>query len=267
MSGGFPLGPDLCNGQSVGANTAASAGTGIPYTTANTKGAFVQLIASTTADAVWMLVNPVWGGAGFSNVFDIAVGAAGSEVVIAPNLIVAFSVSTGYLFPVCIPAGTRISARAQGNTGNRTPLVSVVLFDGALTQMEGAAGVDSIGFQLASSQGTAITASGTANTKGSYSQLIASTARDYMGFIVAVDWNQTNFVSCNFLFDVAIGGAGAEQVIAPNIYFLNVNSNIPQMGPFGPLWINIPAGTRIAARSQASTISASFGLTLYGIYQ
>ena len=86
--------------------------------------------------------------------------------------------------------------------------------------------------------GSTIDAGGTANTKGSYTQMVASTSRDYCALAWCMDsLNVTPANTANFLVDVAIGGAGSEQVIVSNLFAQHV------------------AGTQ------------TFGATLYGVYK
>jgi hypothetical protein len=273
MGGGFPLGLELCNGKALVDTTISNGVLVNPSASANTKGAFTQLIASTAADACWMVVQ-------VQNVIsryavDIAVGAAASEVVIANNL---FSQSGGttrnvshYIFPCAIPAGTRVSARSQTQTASDSNhfWCGVALFDGSFTQIEGAAGVDALGFAAGSTGLTTVTSNASANTKGTYSQLIASTAVDYMGLILALDnQNGSGVTSASYLIDIAVGAGGAEQVIVPNIvlnYALTATVFFP--GSAGPYFVPIPAGTRVAVRCQDNVGGLLINLGTYGIYQ
>lgn len=194
----------------------------------------------------------------------IAVGAAASEVDIVPDIQLSYnggnSASTTILMPIQIPAGTRISARARGGD---TYIVQVILFEGGFASAEGGAGADLIGASLATP--TTIT-TGLANTKGSYSQLVASSAKDYIGFVLCVD-NAANsgMPAFSFLIDIAIGGAGSEQAIVPNFYFDPSGMDDVTLAFYFP--INIPSGTRIAARAQASGASKTLGISLLGVYQ
>ena len=279
MPGGYTDAWELCNGTAMGA--LAGGGTTsqtITAGSANVKGSWAQLIASTASDVCWVAVNIVYPAAGgLSMAVDIGIGSAGNEVAIINNIIASnFNVpnAENFSFPLSIPAGTRVSARCQSGTGSDACYVSVTGFDGGFRQAEGAAGVDSIGFVSASTLGTLITVAATLGVKGSYSQLSASTPRDYIGYFGSLDpqsggnsilghWGYNDF-------DISIGAAGSEVVIDPDISFGNPN-NFMFVGltgiPFRP--IPIPAGTRIAARGQcsdSSTVNTTFGLTLYGVY-
>jgi hypothetical protein len=271
MPGGFPLGLEICNGVDVGTTTATSLGSAVTSGAANAYGSFTQLIASTASDACWMNIAVVGGRNASSNqaVIQIAVGAAGSEKVIVHDLPVGCHVADNTVvagFPITIPSGSRISAGAQTINISDGPFsVNAVLFDGSFTQIEGFSGVDSIGFVSASTQGTTIT-SGAANTKGSYSQLTASTTKDYSGLFFAADALNTSAGNAVALIDIAIGGSGSEQVIAPNMLMGRAD------GIWTPLFsslifVPIPSGTRVAARIQSDVASNTLGLTVFGMYQ
>lgn len=278
MPGGFPIGQEICNGQYASAIQTGSTGILVASSaTINTKGSWVQLIASTSYDACAVLVslNGFPGTHTCTWLVDIGIGASGSEQVIVSNLMLQ-SVGAGagvaqVFFPLAIPAGTRISARSQSTAASNSVAVDVDLFDGAFTQMEGAAGVDAIGVSTSTSLGTALTA-GAANTKGSYAQLTAATSRDYIGFFGIIDLQNSTAANQDcWLFDIAIGASGSEQVIIPNIDLsaLTVSgfpaTYFPVTIPFFP--IPIPSGTRIAARTQSGVGSNTFGLSLYGVYK
>lgn len=138
-------------GVTVFSDTFASAGTGGPidtygfisttnYGTAvnpgatpNTKGAYSQITASTTADLAGLSLfldaqGTTTGSTGsITWLVDIAVGASGSEVVVLPNLFVLGASGVGFstiyapqvpYLPLQIPAASRISMRAACTTAN-----------------------------------------------------------------------------------------------------------------------------------------------------
>ena len=93
-----------------------------------------------------------------------------------------------------------------------------------------------------SDSGTAITG-GAANTKGVYSQLMASTTFDAAAIMLDVN---TNFGDTNYLLDIAVGAAASEQIIFPNLALaFNVGMAESILIP-----IAIPAGSRLSARCQ-----------------
>lgn len=267
MSGGFPCGPELCNANDAGSDTANSRGTAV--TCGNSAyGSYVQLVASTPADTSMMLVQLTINGSvdtGNQVKVKIAVGAAAAEKDIVLDIICHESAGAwggiSVFLPIAIPAGTRLSAAAYETSHTDSVYVSVILFDSAYSQMEGGAGAFSIG--VTNAVGVTVT-TGVANTKGSYAQVTASLSNDIMGFVIVKDGAPANG---NYLLDIAIGAAASEQVIIPNLLFSGVSGGVAvnAIGMFFP--VPIPQGTRIAARAQSNNATQSINISLIGVYQ
>ena len=107
---------------------------------------------------------------------------------------------------------------------------------------------------------TGLTPSSTANTKGSYSQLVTSTTYDidFLEIVLCADYT----AACGILVDIAIGSSGNETVIVSNLDVSLGNSNVVTQTYAFP--ISIPAGTRISARVQSSV--GSISTNLVGVY-
>lgn len=271
MPGGFPLGLEICNAQDIGASLSTG---GVSVTGGNAVvGSWTQVIASTTYDIDWLEV--FWfptQNSSARQAFDIGVGGSGNEVMVAQQLMAYSNTNRStvahYSFPLSIPSGTRIAARSANSAAADASNIKINGYSGAFTMMEGVAGIDSIGFVLGAGgtgvHGTTLTAGGSAATKGAYSQLVATTSRDYMGLLAAVD---TSSVNDWYLFDVAIGGSGSEVIVLPDLAS-SVFSVAATPQTFGPYFYPIPSGTRVAARvASVNNASATINLTLYGIYQ
>jgi hypothetical protein len=281
MPGGLPTGLEVANAQS-GANTAGSNGKQLTVSAANTKGSFVSMITSLAADCCWMVVDIVYfnfNTGGVNCAVDVAVGpTSGAAIVIAPNLVASPNMGAGsiqrlsYSFPIQIPASSQIWARAQTRTGsaaNDNIFVNVQTFDGAFTQMEGCAGVDAIGFNTATTLGTAVAPSATTNTKGSFVSLVASAARDYQGFMLGFD-NQgstTTGIFPTWLGDIARGPSGSQQVILPNFGFQSQDTHTMMPGNYPYIPLPIKAGDAVWARTQWALNQNTPGITLYGVYK
>lgn len=108
-----------------GALTAASAGTDMALPAAvNTKGAWTEIAATTSAPIRWLVplvvgnsTDTAW-VANHRGLIDIGVGGSGAEQVIVPNIgFGAFNNEAILHFPVTVPvrvpAGTRLTARYQ----------------------------------------------------------------------------------------------------------------------------------------------------------
>jgi len=250
---------------------------------ADTKGSYVELVASTPFDASGMLVavgpQPAanWGNEGL---IDIAVGAATEEVLI-PNLVESGSFWSGshntgqggyHYFPVAIPAGTRIAARWQSNVANAPTAVVVYLFQGGNLFGPGFQRVEACGVQPGTnSLASEIDPGGTANAKGAVKELIASTAFDYHALHIAfTSLGQATASSKTWLVDLQIG-ASTEQVIIPNLFFGSGTGGVfghgyPVLAVTVPFYI--PQGTRISAKCQSNDNTSGtrkIGLAVYGI--
>lgn len=260
MPGGFPMGFEICGVQDVGTVTGSTDGTTITAAgTTNTKGSWSQLVAATTTDIVYAMIELTsTQGASRQFLVDIGVGGSGSEQPICTNLFLNVRSSGRYYVkypvPLSIPAASRVSARCQCSAANLTCTAKITGWDGAFPSLEGAAGVDMVGISTSSSAGTSITPSASANAKGLFSsgQLIASTARDYMGFVPHISGGTTADI---YLVDFGIGGSGSEQVILSNLHA--PGDSAPQLCTYGFFPIPIPAGSRLSARNQASAASGA----------
>jgi hypothetical protein len=273
MAGGFPFGREIINAQNCG-QLAGSNCLGvnvISASSANVKSSFVTIIASTGFDFDEILIEIGWQPTGYSAALvDIAIGAAGAEYIIIPNLLINVQnggQAIGITLPMKIPAGSRISARTQCTTASSNIYINVIGFDSAFTNMEGVAGYDMLGASLATSIGTAVTPNSNGTTKGSFSQITAATPREYIGFTYQVDNQNTSNIGNNsyYAFDIAFGASGSELIVLPNVSLV-----VPQ-GGFQPCYqfisMPIPTGTRISARAQGQFGSSPvIGVTVYGAF-
>lgn len=110
----------------------------------------------------------------------------------------------------------------------------------------------------ASSVGTTVAASASANTLGSWVQLTASSPVDCVGMLIAV--NGFEAVARSGAIDIGVGGSGSEVVIASKLLMNSVNADYVTATVIY-LPIAIPAGTRISARCQCSDTSDSVSIS------
>lgn len=112
---------------------------------------------------------------------------------------------------------------------------------------------------LANSTTLFLTASASTNTKGSYTELITTTSFDANGLFITLRRGNLNG---DALIDIAIGGSGSEQVVIPNLGFA---CQVLRYGTSFFIPFYIPAGSRISARMQATTGSATVGIQVVPI--
>lgn len=242
-----------------------SAGTA-SHGTANGKGAYVQLIASTGfAYSAFSVQLTGEGGGGQCYLVDIAIGAAGSEQVIVSNILLDTTRAIGMndiniTLPIAIAAGSRISARCQEPGGAGTRNVGVVLSGRSGGVNYGPASVGAAttyGAVTASTNGTLIDQGASANAWGAWTQMSASTAV-YHNMLIAVmgtDQQAANFGG-TYLFQIGIGAAASEVAIAQFRSSTNTNGTRMQNNSY---YTNtqIPPGTRLSMRAQCTLAAAS----------
>jgi hypothetical protein len=237
---------------------------------AHTKGAWTQLVASTSGNAsvIYLSLSNFLNGGDSSMLLDIGIGASGSETVLIGNIAcggahqgVNMSIGT-YSFhfeiPIKIPSGSRISARSQCISASKTVRAGFTLFNvGDYDQAP--TSVDSIGVNTATSEGTNFVANNT------YVELTAATSRAYRAVVLIPNVSGSEVGSLSATFTVATGASGSEVEIGNRLAVYNnaefvcceQNMLIPQ---------NIPSGTRLSVKANGlSGTIANYGASLIGI--
>jgi len=234
---------------------------------AHTKGSWTEVIASTSGRAVSLTLS-IFYAAG-DGLVDIGVGAAASETVLIPDIMVGtagFRAPNPQTFFCNIPKGTRISARWQATGASTTlPLGITICYGAPAPQQFGSLSYpikstisfESAGAVSATSQGTVITASASTNTKGSWTELISSTSRKT--FAVVINLRRPGGTDHRYLFDIGTGVADSEVVLIGNLGQEASTTNWMTVWHFP---ITIPPGTRIAARTQSHVASSAIKLAM-----
>lgn len=248
---------------SVGVTVTASA-------TPHAKGAWVDLITAAAntrgGDLLSLLFSDTFITATDTSVaVDLAIGDAGSEVVIVEGVLAGYAAtqagaSTGgggrtNMFACYVPPGVRIAARCQSLIVSDTVVVTAHLMGGSPWGDPNLARGkwETYGFNATTTKGVAPVA-GSANVKGSWLEVVASTTRDHRRFWVSAHGLDAIIVAGSIFLDVGVGAAASEIVIVPDIGF-SVTSIEAVSGPFPPylpLLRPVPAGSRIAVRTQSA---------------
>lgn len=249
-----------------GENTSNSAGTSVTASgSTNTKGSWSNLGSTTSfayegftlyqsrpSNAASILTDiGIDDGAGNINILLPDFAFAGQKLVNEHN--------THMYIPVHVPAGSQLVARCQASVASTIAYTKITGhsknpggfpgFSRAIKLFTGGSG----------SRGDAVDPGGSAHTKGSWTQLVASTSDDIKALCFVVGYNNdlnraATGVAC---IDIGIGGAGSEQVILTNFQVgWGVTYDCPIDQFFQPMSCNIPAGTRVAARCQSNITTA-----------
>lgn len=235
--------------------------------TANVKGAFAEVTASTPQDFDSLIIH-IASFANYNALWDIAVGGAGSEVVVVPNLLVGGFAAMTFTLPIQVPAGSRISTRGASASGTTSAYVTVIGVTGGLWNTPSGGYIDDLGTTLASSRGILLDGGATINTyPATWTTINASTTRDIAALAMLVQGNANAGPSSTlWRLQVGVGAASSEVILHETSFTVNTLSS---MTPHS-FWLpsDIPAGSRVAARVRSSTNDATdrvINFNLYGL--
>ena len=175
--------------------------------TPNTKGSVSEIIASTSVEAAGLIVYLSSIGNGSRILFDILIGASGSEKVLVENIHFSGGRSaiagTCLYFPISVPEGSRLSGRSQSSVVSDTCRVNLALLSASFAPSSPLNSVLTYGAVTSDSGGTSIDPGGTANTKGSWVELSASVTDDILALAMSLG-NDANAIAatCNWSFDI-----------------------------------------------------------------
>lgn len=216
----------------------------------------VELVASTSEDwcGFWAFTTQ---GTSVGSLWKLYVGGSGSESefveFVGSN---AETEPLNLFIPIQVPAGSRVSAAKADSDGfGAATRIHLTPVRGATTNP-----LVSRGTLIGATAGalTDVDAGASANTKGSWVQLVASSARDAKGFTLVGWGDSSNDSNVRYHVDVGVGAAASEQIILADVAFAAEGYRVGLKGsPVGPFWTPIPAGSRIALRCQCSSATAA----------
>jgi hypothetical protein len=239
-------------------------GTQVTTGLSGAKGAWTQLSASTPEDAKGVFLGFANASNGqLSWLNDVAVGAAASEVPFVENVLVGTGTQKtaslpGLYVPVGVVAGSRITGRNSVNTLSQLSLWFRVHMVGGANPT---ATTTTYGANEATERGALVDPGGSANTKGSYTELTASTVveHDWVGIVMSGRGNIETGGSLHSV-DLSAGAAGSEVVVFPDSNTASGSASISGDG-WNPMWsgapLEISSGTRLAARAACSITDAT----------
>lgn len=196
---------------------------------------------------------------------DIGFGTDTSNVTVMVEKLCGSGATTNtghmYFFPMHIPLGVKLFARTQGTVASSTIKINISVLGGNQNPgtMPKVTSIKAIGATKASTTGTSITM-GATGAEGAWTQIVASSAEDYAGFMVAgpyyVDTNMGTGPS--YTFDVGIGASGQERSIGENLTKATIfSASEDWVGWHLPTFVGVPTGTRICIRGSCSGTSES----------
>lgn len=207
-------------------------------------------------------------------IVDIGIGASGSEVVLINNLLMSQTAGIAYHWfnyhvPIFIPKGSRVAVRAQStaNFQNVAPLMKFMfqpMFNPAKYRS-----CETWGANTGDSGGVSIDPGGTANTKGAWSEIVASSSKRVRQLLLRFGAGQNSGLqAAAYQVDVGVGAAGSESLLVTDLrLWAHTSRQVITPSVYGPIPVDIPAGTRVAVRGLCSITDATdrkFDVVGYG---
>lgn len=223
--------------------------------TAHTKGAWTELISSTTHTSSQLVFAAGLSQASQNSaaLVDIGVGPAGSEVLIIENLPCGMAASNSNWqvpLPVEVPAGSRIAIRFQCDFAGKVGTFGLSVFtDGAI--QPGALTV--LGYNSATSKGIQL------QLDGSWVEISASAPAAYRYLVVVPSAGSAGLQNNDGSVILGVGAAGSE-VERVGVGVSTSSGESISCGSMDPSWSSsaiqrgVPAGVRIAAKLVGFTL-------------
>lgn len=230
----------------------------IQASVANTKTSWSEITSSTGYDANGLMFNFFVNLDVTSTLYDIAIGASGSEVVLAADIPVYSSVKKGsvemdtFFLPCSIPAGSRLAYRIQCSSTSADNHLLSALVRGSFPQYNGVRKVVGCGGSASTSQPPRITFG--SGSKGSYVE-VGSWDVDIQNFIVRISNEDNIDPTGTEKIDIAFGGSGSEVVVFADLpFYMHVTSDF---GNPRNVYLDLPvlANTTLSVRGQSTASS------------
>ena len=246
------LTPVPCVSEALGMGAASN---GINFTTTTD----VEITAATVYDRCGLWITMTGREASDTRVATLGIGAAAAERPLMEIYLtfsnVALTPGLSFFAPVRVPAGSRLAAKSSAASSSIDIHLNGLALGGAANM--GSDFVESAG--VSGDGGTDVNAGASANTKGAWAEMSASTVYRWGAIMVIIGNNANAAMSTgDFRLDIGVGAAGSEQVIHGDFIFTEeltydrLNNLV-----FGPFPCDIPIGSRIAVRVQSTLTDAT----------
>lgn len=213
-------------------------------------------------------------GTNTATLIDLGIGAAAAEEVLIPDLLAGWchgatiGMAKSYLFPLYIPAGSRLSARAASVRTTGSVRCLVELFGGPRNPDHWCGQqVTAYGIDAANSRGTAVTA-GASSAEGAWTQIVAATSQKHSALVLGLGGATATTTVTNGSYTADVGvGAATEAAIAENLRWRSTTAETYfQAHPWLPIFVPVPSSERLAVRMSTNAGAAIVtDMALYGV--
>lgn len=245
--------------------------------TANTMGSWVSILGTISYDLFWLFVTFTDTNTSATSeqvLADLGIGPDSANVTNIADFLLAGSAANitqperprTYFAPLFVPAGTQLWARCQSNIASNVLDVNVQGWGGPdrpasfpvihKWEAEGEAAGSSVGTTIVP---------GASGAQGTYTQMVASSAFDYVGAMMAHACEDTTMTLTSQTGGIGIGAA-TEQDLG-TCYFAVHTTNERIGSESIPVFADIPAATRLAARmsSDIASVDTTQSAIIYGL--
>lgn len=246
-------------------------------TTAKTKGPWTEMLNPVSERCNLLEIGFTQPNVTDFFLVDIGIGtSAGSITPIAENLLHgahhAYVNTIVYRIPCNLPKGTKIWARAASNgaiAGKFIRITCTAHYGGGYSQSVGG-GIVTMGADTVNMQGTTVDPGATANTRGAWVQMSASTPDTFKGLQVGLGVHPTDTTVSYFryAFYIGIGSAGSVTQVAGPLWSLSDNVADCMAPAVLQVPVQVPKGTGLYVACQADDTTAGQrerSVILYGI--
>jgi len=232
-------------------------------TVANSKGAWSTLLTATHHIRHLSLTISKYVVSGVANPIQFLLDVGHESTVYVPNVLIYMnpqSHARTIELPCFFASGTNIKARMQAGThGFSGPslYVSGHAYSQGFANLPTYQSAYAYGITTSTTSGTQIDPGGTADTKGSWTQITSSTSARHTSLILCVQVNNNAMTACDWRVDVGVGGSGSETAIWSD-RVLRASAGEDDISPnYIPIPMVVPSGTRLAVRAQCSITDAT----------
>lgn len=238
-----------------------------PDPTANTFGAWSELVTSLPYDISLWDTSIYCNAVGVDGVMAFGLGAGGSEVtILTVPLHQTLETSPRFVLPLLLPAGQRLAAKAKFNAASAGDCYPDFHFYGGQSFADSTPRQRATTYGITNSSGAVVT-TGAASDYGSWVEMTPSCNRIKQMIVCVQPLTPISSLDMLVQIDVGFGAAASETVLFSKLYTTYQADRDPNPNAIGPLPCDIPIGTRIAVRAVLpnNTGNLSVGVSLIGI--
>lgn len=175
--------------------------------------------------------------------------------------------TTWYQFPLFIPSGARLGARAKTSWGQPSANSGIITCytyqqSNPSAQWVGE-GIETLGVNISNSVGTSVTPGNQRNYSGWTS--IGTSSRNYKFLQLGINGSDNGAIGQIYFWELGMNSNAISGI--PRFWTMTHTSEYSVHTGFGlPIWTNISSGTTIQLRGSCSGNGEAYNFAVYGVY-